>query len=126
MRTRTFLKLAIVAAVAVFAGSCSLDYALDFEITGVTLNFPYEGDVTVSYRFTNIGSKDMVNAMIHIRCEASDGVSTPSAYDQWTPGVDLATTEEATGDLVFSYIWLVDSAEAWVVGAGTDEGTILY
>ncbi len=126
MRTRTFLKLAIVAAVAVFAGSCSLDYALDFEITAVVLNVPTSTDVTVSYRMTNIGNKDMVNAMIHIRCAAFDGVSTTSAYNQWTPGVDLATTEEATGDLVFSYVWSVDNAEAWVVGAGTDEGTILY
>jgi hypothetical protein len=125
MSTRTFLKLAIVAAVAVFTVSCSLDYALDFEITAVTPGMPTASDVTVSYRMTNIGSKDMSNAMIHIRCEAFDGISSYDAFNQWTPGADLVTMEEATGDLVFSYIWPVASAEAWVVSAGTDEGDIL-
>jgi hypothetical protein len=125
MRTRTFLKLAIVAAAAVFAVSCSLDYALDFEITAVALNVPGTGDVTVSYRFTNIGSKDMVNAMIHIRCEAFDGSESYTAYNQWTPGADLAFGDQAIGDLVFTFVGSVANADAWVVGAGTDEGDIL-
>ena len=125
MRARTFLKLAIVAAAAVFAVSCSLDYALDFEITAVLPDMPTTGEVTVSYRFTNIGSKDMTNAMIHIRCEAFDGGSSYSAYNQWTPGADLAFGDQATGYLVFSFGGSVSSAEAWVVSAGTDEGDVL-
>jgi hypothetical protein len=121
-----WMKLAIVAVVAVFAMSCSLDYVLDFEITAVQLDLPFSGDVTVSYRITNMGGKDMENAMIQIRVEAFDGGSTYSEYDQCTPGATLATNEEVTGDLVFSFASPVASAEAWVISAGTDEGDSLY
>ncbi len=129
VRTKT-LALIGLAALVLAAASCDFpDYQLQFGIDTAGILVDSTADtVTVPYTLENIGSKDLVNAMIRIEVGLTSGLSD----DAWTAGVDLGTYSlSESGNLVIDFFpldipfgdtldWAIVTGSAW--DAEEDDG----
>jgi len=121
MYARRLLRISfLVAAVLAFALSCSIDYSMDFDITGVA--YAVGGyDVTVTYSMTNSGAYDMENAAINILVSINGSGPT---QELWTVGgVELTTGNSVSDSLTFTFGTTVSSATAVIIGARWDKST---
>lgn len=117
MKRHPMLRIALLAtAVAVAALSCSFDYQLDFEITGVILGLD---SVQVGYSLYNAGMRAIDDASITIRVEINAG---EASLEMSTPGVDLDIGGTDSDTLIFPFSgYTVSTATAKVISAAWNE-----
>lgn len=121
---KNVVRVSLITLVALALASCMMPEAqLEFAVSNPVFG---NGDMfaTVSYTLTNIGSKDLSNAMIRIDVDAENAAGGPVWSQAWTSGHDLtAYGGEATGSVQIyfsSAIYNAASSVATVTGSAWD------